>query len=131
MCQHIGLATQACESTVHVQAYVHALCVYALGVYVCVCVFQIQCLPDVCVFLHGVCAQGACSMGCAWALGVNSLGGYVFRVYILQVYVCSRNVSPQCVCSMCTWLQAYMCAHIFVLHMLVPVMSMYQACVPC
>lgn len=37
---------------------------------------------------------------------------------------------PGCVCSVCTWLQVYMCAHIFVHHipMLAPVMSMHQAC---
>lgn len=56
MCQHIGLATQACESTVHVQAYVHALCVYMLLVcmWVCVCVFQIH------VFLMYVCSFTVC-----------------------------------------------------------------------
>lgn len=37
---------------------------------------------------------------------------------------------PGCVCSVCTWLQVYMCAHIFVHHvpMIAPVMSMHQAC---
>lgn len=37
------------------------------------------------------------------------------------------------VCSMCTWLQVYMYAHIFVhhVHMHVPVMSMHQVCVLC